>query len=164
MKCASHPDIETSLCCGKCGRPICPKCLVETPVGARCRDCAGIRKLPTFQITVRHYLLAAATSVGMAFACGAAWWAARLATGIPYFGFLLAAGFGYAIGELVGLSVNRKRGRWLPVIAGAGVALAFVISIFPPWGVWLHYFSPTSLAVNLLAVALGVWIAVGRVR
>jgi len=100
----------------------------------------------------------------MAFACGAAWWAARLATGIPYFGFLLAAGFGYAIGEVVGLSVNRKRGRWLAVIAGAGVALSFVISLFPPWGMGLRYLSPASLAVNLLAVALGVWLAVGRVR
>ena len=50
------------------------------------------------------------------------------------------------------------------VVAGAGVVLSFIISIFPPWGAWLTWFSALSLAVNLLAVALGVWIAVTRVR
>jgi hypothetical protein len=44
------------------------------------------------------------------------------------------------------------------------VALSFVISIFPPWGLWPWYFSPLSLVISLLAVALGVWIAVTRVR
>lgn len=164
MKCAIHPEVETTLRCGKCDKPICPKCLVETPVGARCRDCARLQKLPTFQVTTRYYLRAIASAVGMAFACGAAWWAARTVTGVPYFNFLLAAGFGYAIGEVVALSVNRKRNRGLAIIAGTAVALSFVLSLFPPWGAWFWLFSAMSLTVNLLAVALGVWLAVTRVR
>jgi len=138
--------------------------MVQTPVGARCRDCARLQKLPTFHVTTSYYLRAIGTAVGMAFACGAAWWAIRMVMGIPYFNFLLAAGFGYAIGEVVGRSVNRKRSRWLATIAGAGVALSFVISIFPPWGPGSWWFSPLSLAISLLAVALGVWVAVTRVR
>lgn len=164
MKCAAHPDVETNLRCGKCGQPICPKCLVQTPVGARCRDCARLQKLPTFHVTRDYYLRAIGTAVGMAFACGAAWWAIRAVMGIPYFNFLLAAGFGYAIGEVVGRSVNRKRSRGLAVVAGAGVALSFVISIFPPWGPWPWWFGTPNLVISLLAVALGVWVAVGRVR
>jgi len=164
MKCATHPEGETNLRCGKCGKPICPQCLVQTPVGARCRDCAQLQKLPTFHVTTGYYLRAVGAAVGMAFACGAAWWAVRTVMGIPYFNFLLAAGFGYAVGEVVGRSVNRKRGRTLAAIAGAGVALSFVISIFPPWGPWSLWFSPLSLVISLLAVALGVWIAVTRVR
>jgi len=94
----------------------------------------------------------------MAFACGAAWWAVRSVMGVPYFNFLLAAGFGYAIGEVVSRSVNRKRGRWLAFIAGTGVVISFVISIFPPWGFgWFSMIGP-------LAVALGVWVAISRVR
>jgi hypothetical protein len=164
MRCATHPDVDTNLRCGKCGKPICPKCLVQTPVGARCQDCARLQKLPTFQVTSSYYLRAIGTAVGMAFACGAAWWAIRAVMGIPYFSFLLAAGFGYAIGEVVGRSVNRKRSRGLVITAGAGVVLSFVISIFPPWGTWFLWFSGLSLVVSLLAVALGVWVAVTRVR
>ena len=39
FKCARHPSVETTLRCGRCETPICPRCLVHTPVGARCPDC-----------------------------------------------------------------------------------------------------------------------------
>ena len=164
MRCATHPDVETNLRCGKCGQPICPKCLVQTPVGARCRDCARLQKLPTFHVTTSYYLRAIVAAVGMAFACGAVWWAIRTVMGVPYFNFLLAAGFGYAIGEVIGLSVNRKRGRGVAIVAGTSVVISYVISIFPPWGLGFLWFSIPGLVVNLLAVALGVWVAITRVR
>ena len=43
VPCADHPDVETRLRCSRCGRPICPRCSVRTPVGMRCPDCAGTR-------------------------------------------------------------------------------------------------------------------------
>ena len=46
LHCAAHPQVETYLRCGRCETPICPRCLIQTPVGSRCRDCAQIRKLP----------------------------------------------------------------------------------------------------------------------
>jgi len=164
MRCATHPEVETSLRCGKCGKPICPKCLVQTPVGARCRDCARLHKLPTFHVTTSYYLRAIGAAAGMAFACGAAWGVInilRLPIGLD---FLLASGFGYVIGEVVGHSVNRKRSRWLGIIAGTSVVISYVISIFPPWGHWITLFSGLGLTLSLLAVALGVWVAVTRVR
>ncbi len=39
--CAWHPDRLTMLSCGRCDRPMCVNCAVETPVGMRCRECAG---------------------------------------------------------------------------------------------------------------------------
>ena len=161
MKCATHPNVETNLRCGKCGKPICPKCLVQTPVGARCQDCTRLQKLPTFEVSKGYYWRAAGTAIGLAFALGAAWWAIPMGF---YFNFLLAAGFGWVMGEVVGRSVNRKRSRGLAFIAGTGVVLSFIISIFPPWGHWFLGFSAQSLTVSLIAVALGVWIAVTRVR
>src|SRR5581483_3983651 len=50
MHCARHPQVETALTCGRCGTPICPRCLVQTPVGARCPTCANVRRLPTVDI------------------------------------------------------------------------------------------------------------------
>ena len=157
MKGTYHPDVETELRCGKCGKPICPKCMVQTPVGARCPECGRLQKLPTFHITKKYYLRAIVTATGMAFACGAVWWAVMP---FSYFNFLLAAGFGYAIGEVISRSVNRKRGRGLALIAGVAVVVAYLVSIFPPWGLWLGRFS----LFGPLAVALGVWIAVNRLR
>ena len=56
VKCATHPNVETELACGRCGKPICPRCLVYTPVGARCRDCAQLRRLPTYQVPASYIL------------------------------------------------------------------------------------------------------------
>jgi len=39
--CYRHPDRETGLHCSTCGRPICPDCTTQTPVGIRCPECAG---------------------------------------------------------------------------------------------------------------------------
>lgn len=37
--CHIHPDRETGRICTRCGRPACPDCLVDAPVGAHCRTC-----------------------------------------------------------------------------------------------------------------------------
>lgn len=37
--CHIHPDRETGRTCTRCGRPACPDCLVDAPVGAHCRTC-----------------------------------------------------------------------------------------------------------------------------
>ena len=39
LHCYRHPDREVSVRCGRCDRPICLRCTMEGPVGARCRDC-----------------------------------------------------------------------------------------------------------------------------
>lgn len=38
--CYRHPDRTTRLRCASCGRPICPQCSIDTPVGQKCADCA----------------------------------------------------------------------------------------------------------------------------
>lgn len=157
MKCAAHPSVETSLRCGKCGKPICPKCLVQTPVGARCPSCAQLYKLPTYRVSTGYYLRAIGTALGMAIVGGVVWEVVQVL--LPFFllNFLLAAGVGYAIGEVVSLSVNRKRGRGLAAIAGIAVALSYLMNLFLPWGFHFSLF-------DILALALGIYIAVNRLR
>ena len=38
--CYRHPDRETNVSCSRCGRPICPDCMYDSPVGMRCPECA----------------------------------------------------------------------------------------------------------------------------
>ena len=162
MKCAYHPDVETNLRCGKCDKPICPKCMVQTPVGARCRDCAGLDKLPTFRVSTRYYLIAAGTALGMAIACGAAWGLIEWLVPVFSLNLLLAPAAGYAIGEVVSLSVNRKRGIGLAVVGGAAVVVSYLISfLLFPGGLPLGLF---SIIYHLVALALGIFVAVTRLR
>ena len=41
--CYRHPDRETGVSCSSCGRPICTDCMIPTPVGMRCPECAKQR-------------------------------------------------------------------------------------------------------------------------
>ena len=162
MKCAYHPEVETNLRCGKCGKPICPKCMVQTPVGARCPDCAGLYRLPTYSVSTQYYLRAIGTGLGMAIVCGLLW--GVVGGWLPFnLNLLLAPGIGYAIGEVTSLSVNRKRGTGLAVVAGVGVAISYLLSIFVPWGSGFTV-NVVSLAINLVALALGIFVAITRLR
>jgi len=166
MKCAAHPEVETSLRCGKCGKPICPKCMVQTPVGARCPDCARVYKLPTYRVSPKYYLRAAGTALVMAIVTGLIWGAIGNFLPFFYLNLLLGPGVGYAIGEVVSLSVNRKRGIGLALIAGIAVILSYLVSIFLPWGLLfgMLHFSLFSIIFDLIALALGIFVAVTRLR
>jgi len=161
MRCATHPKIETNLRCGKCGKLICPRCLVQTPVGARCPDCARLYKLPTYRVSTKYYLRAIGTALGMAAACAAAWGAIEWV--IPFFSLnlLLAPAAGYVTGEVISLSVNRKRGRGLATIGGIAVVISYLLTLLflgrPPLQIFI-------IIYHLVALALGIYVAVTRLR
>ena len=161
MKCATHPDVETNLCCGKCGKPICPRCMVQTPVGARCRECARLYRLPTFRVSGTYYLRAGGAALGSAVVTGLIW---GVLGGILHFFLLnlvLAAAVGYAVGEAVSFSANRKRGRWLAVGGGGGGGVSYVVSIFSFGGLPSGAF---ELIFDLVGIGIGIYVAVSRLR
>lgn len=167
MKCAIHSEVETGLACGKCGTPICPKCLVETPVGARCRKCAHVRRLPTYTITPVQYSKAIAAGLGVAIAVGIGWAWLRSTVDILAWsltvGLILGSVVAYGIAEIVSRSVNRKRGLPLQVIACACFVLCYVISWVGISEEALTLFLHFDL-IDILVVILGVVIAAARLR
>ena len=170
MNCATHPQVETNLRCGKCGKPICPKCMIQTLVGARCPDCARLYKLPTYRVSTKYYLRAVGTGLGMAIVCGIIWGVIEWVIPIFSFNLLLAPGAGYVIGEVVGLSVNRKRGKGLATIASIGVPISYLTSLWflsSLFGIPFYGVLPFNLFIimyNVLALGLGIWVAVTRLR
>ncbi len=162
-RCTAHPKVETSLTCVKCGKPICPRCMVEAPVGARCPECAKLYRLPTFRVTPVYYLRAVGAAAGMTIACGLLW--AFIKPWSPFFlSFLLAAGIGYVIGQVVSLSVNRKRGTGLAMVAGTAVVASYIISLLPFDRLFALPLNPLYLLLELAALAAGVWIATRMLR
>ena len=93
----------------------------------------------------------------MAIVCGIIWGVIEGLVPFLYLNLLLAPGVGYAIGEVVSLSVNRKRGTGLAIVAGLAVAISYLVSILLPWGFGFRLF-------DLLALALGIFVAITRLR
>ena len=161
MRCATHPEVETILRCGKCGKPICPRCMVQTPVGARCPDCARLQRLPTYQVPATYFFRAGGAGLGMAIVCGVIWWAIDWIIPLFSFSILLASGAGYVIGEVISRVVNRKRGTILAIIAGIALALSYSVTLILEGG---FPSGILNIVYDLVALALGIFIAVSRLR
>jgi hypothetical protein len=165
LHCATHADVETTLRCGKCEKPICPRCLVMTPVGARCKECAAARKLPTFQLSGLNYLVAGLVALGMGLGVGLVWGLIEWLLPSYLFSILLAAGAGWLIAEVIGRAVNRKRGTWLGIIGGLTVLLAYGIVFFiESNNTGYLNVGLMRLGFSFLSAGVGVFIAVHRLR
>jgi hypothetical protein len=168
MQCATHPGVETELGCSRCGKGICVRCLVHTPVGARCRECANVRRVPTYNISTETYARAITAALCIGAALGVAWWLFNALTfslglfAIVIFGLAI----GYAVGEGVAIAANRRAGSPLQVIAAVGVILAYVVrgALLVVVDDWTFAHFRVLDAAALLAVAAAAWIAVQRVR
>jgi len=116
-QCVRHPNRETLVSCGRCGRPFCPECLIHTPAGQRCYECAGVRR--------RAAPAAAAGALAKGF--GVIVIGSAIASMLGLMGLLVAGVAGNIAGQIVGPSVNRHTRRYLyPLILallviGAGI-------------------------------------------
>ncbi len=123
--CYNHPGVETMLRCNRCGRPICVKCAVRTPIGYRCKDCVrgqqrifetatGVDYLVAFLVggflsTVASVLVALITSAGGYFA-----W---------FIIFAAAPTAGIGIAEVLRFVTRRHRAKSLFITATISVVL-----------------------------------------
>ncbi len=165
MQCATHPDTETELGCSRCGKPICARCLVHTPVGARCRECANVRRIPTYNMARATFVRAGAAALAAGIALGIVW---AIFNPVTYFFFGAVAGLavGYGAGELISLATNRKAGPPLQAIAVSAVVLAYLVrtsSLLLLSNAWT--FQDVRFDLNgLIALGIGCFIAAGRLR
>ena len=121
--CHWHPERETGLRCGNCGKPVCFECVRQHPVGIRCKECAREARLPTYRVSRSYVARGIAAAVGLGLAGGVALGLVRLLFG-GFFFFAIMIGLGYALGEGVGRAVNRRRGRAYQYMALGAVLLA----------------------------------------
>ena len=137
--CKRHPRVETNLGCGKCGELICPDCLVHTPVGVRCADCAQVKRVPTYDVSRQFLARGVIAGLLLGIASGVLFF---LVFGVlPQFipGVvrifnilwpLMFAGVGMVTGAGISLAVNHKRGRSLKIVAAGSILTAYLIISF----------------------------------
>jgi hypothetical protein len=123
--CYRHPDIETGLRCNKCGKYICPKCAVRTPVGFRCPDCIREQEDKYYSGGNLDYLIAAVVALPLSLVAG--WVFTFILGGFGFFTLIIAffaapftAGI---IAESVRWAVGRRRSRYLQHVAIAALVL-----------------------------------------
>ncbi len=132
--CENHPNVETRLRCNKCGKPICTKCVVRTPVGYRCRACVDAQQRAFYaDFKPSYYVVAAVVALPLSLVAG--WIIPRLG----WYAVLLGPLAGGGIAEAARWAVRRKRGAytWLVVCGSIVVgALPMVfLSVLPLLGV-----------------------------
>ena len=125
---ARHPNVETVLRCGKCETPICPRCLIPTPVGARCPTCAQVKR---FAMLVKPSELAKAIVLGV----GAAAIGTVIVSFIGILGLLGYMIMGFVVGEAVSIGANRKRARELGPIAVACLFVGYYVGVILAIGI-----------------------------
>ena len=158
--CFWHSDVETGLSCSRCGKYICPQCLVQAPVGIRCRECGKSQPMPTYDVRPANYTLGIGVAIVLMILGTPAW--VVLDNLLLVFGAygpvsgLMAVVFGFVTGDLVSRAVNRKRSALLALIACAVVILAYLVSrLFSPFGFGL---------MDVLFLGVGAFLAWQRLR
>jgi hypothetical protein len=148
--CYRHSGRETAVSCSNCGRPICTDCMVYTPVGIKCPECA---RLPRSAL-VRLRPDRAARAIGAALAVGAA-----MGLGIVvlqgvglFFALILGWLIGIGMGEAVLAASGRFRGQTTGWIAVGGCIWAYAVP-------YLIYYGAN---VGDVARSAGfAWVAIG---
>lgn len=162
LYCANHPSVETLLRCNKCGKPICTRCGIRTPVGIRCRECARLRRPPSYSLAPWHFLLAGLVALPASFVAGLI----MQQVGI-FFAFFLGAAVGGVIAEIVYRATGGKRGRWLALvvsicIVGGALASALAPALIEPGLPLAALFSGRTILNLLIRLnVVYVFLAVG---
>ncbi len=101
--CANHPQVETSLRCNRCGKPICPKCAISTPTGYRCRECVRGQQKVFDTAQIYDYPIAFILAGGIAFA------GSLIASRLGFFTIFIGPLVGMIIAEGVRFVVRKRR-------------------------------------------------------
>jgi hypothetical protein len=124
LYCSNHPDVETSLRCNNCNKPVCPKCVVRTPTGYRCKQCVQGQQKVFETANWYDYPVAFFTAALLSFL--GSWL-------VSYMGFItlfVAPIAGTIIGEIVRWLIRRRRSKLLFQIAAGAAALGSLPLIF----------------------------------
>lgn len=116
-ECAFHRGVETEVRCSECERYICPKDMVPTPVGYKCRECA--RPARSQYVTVKPRQLAG--GIGMGLLAGVA--GGLLLGMIGWTILFVSLAWGMLVGEAVRRGSGGHRGPVMATVAAVCVIL-----------------------------------------
>ena len=162
LYCDKHPLVETNLGCSKCGNLICPDCLVYTPVGARCLDCALIPEITIFNQSSRISIKYIVSGTLFSLFLGLIWAMIFVPVlSIPFVPLILPIGIAYLISELLLKLSNHRPVKYLDRLSCICVIISYLttFSINPT----ILMFVLSNILFSLMLI-FGVILAMSRIR
>jgi membrane associated rhomboid family serine protease len=108
--CYRHPKEQTGVHCTRCGRPICPECMIPAPVGYQCPECVAEARKAFRQGPVRRARSLRATSLTNI----------TLAILVAVYIVQVASGQGLGLGLASGTDPLLVHGAMAPVLVARG--------------------------------------------
>jgi len=129
---------------------MCSKCAVRTPVGYRCKECVRQQQDKFFDAHMLEYVVAAVLSLVLSFL------AAAILSRFSFFIVLLAGpAIGGVIGRVIFTLTRKRRGRYIPIVVGAGIVLgALPFVLVNPLSVGLYLVLATGVAAGQFGLHL----------
>lgn len=127
LYCYKHSGRDTHVRCSSCDRPLCPDCMVYSPVGVKCNDCARLPRSARLGMTPSRWVKAIGASLVAGTGVGLGYYLLLSSMGFIFFIFFIAVGIGYVVGEAVSRAAGRYHGLETALIAVAGTVWAFVL-------------------------------------
>ena len=137
-------NVETNISCARCGDPICPQCMVYTPVGNKCTGCANIGGPEMFKVgrddIVKGAIIGTIAALALGVVTGFGLWALwefPLFEGLPSMAWYIvilvlnAAGAfasGYTLRYVVGLKYSNSL-RILAALLGLVFFVAETVTV-----------------------------------
>ncbi len=157
--CPQHPTVATQMRCNKCGRLICLKCAVQTPVGYRCKTCVYQQQNVYFNAKNYDNPLALTLSFGLALLITPL---VALLSDLFYYGAFYVAFFtgplaGSLLAQLIRFVVARRRGRHLRYVVLAGLIGGVTLALTLVWltlGILLYFDLPLLIFLFLALTTL----------
>ncbi|MHB0938346.1 MAG: hypothetical protein ACYC6A_18290 [Armatimonadota bacterium] len=137
--CFRHPDRETWVTCGRCGKSLCPDCMMHGPVGVRCRECllpqgkAGTAGILDAEVIRQAGRIAALVSVG---------WVFLLAVIAIFIGFIQEGAAAGAVLKLLtnfrytAMATREMPGIFLDNVWTPSILLSMIAGGTVGWVVW----------------------------
>ncbi len=122
-ECSFHKGVQTSVTCIECGRYICPKDMIDTPVGYKCHECGRTRRPTLGGVKPRQLALGAAAGLGAAAVGG------LVLAFVPWFGLFTAIIYGAAVGEATRRGSSGHRTWEFAAIAALAAFLGTFVSL-----------------------------------
>ncbi len=106
--------------------------MVQTPVGARCKSCANLRRPVSYSVPPALLARGSAAAAVVAVVVGVLWGylLPHSAGSFGIFIFFPALGYGWLAAEAIGRVSNRRRGVSLQVAAAASCVLVYLVHNF----------------------------------
>jgi hypothetical protein len=142
--CENHPNVESTLRCNRCDKPICAKCAVLTETGYRCRECVRQQQKTFDTANSIDYVIAIAIALILAFI------GSMIVRSIGFFTIFLAPVAGIVIAEAIRRAIQRRRSKRLFQATAIATAIGGLLPV-------LSVLAFTGLSIGLGSLFFFLW-------